>query len=369
MKKSAFKILLSLLLVVVTIFSLLLALVACNDNGKFSELKGQSDRTILFIGDGMGDNHIKVTEAYMDKQLFFDDFWRPGDVITSCSNEFQATDSAAAASAMATGQKYQRGELAFKDGKNIQSISEYAKSLGKGVGIVTTDTLSGATPAGFSAHVASRSDENSIIESQLCGDIDLYLGAGKSAYEGYKDRFEDKGYTFCTTFSQLSVESGKVIGAFSEVVNYDSTDETPTLVQLAQFAVDYMESKYPGGYFLMIEAAHIDKMCSKGSIDIFKMMQYLDEFDNTIKAVSAKLQGVGSYSMIVTADHECGDLQYNGEAKDQIDNSLIKKGYHTKQNVSYYVDWKLKSAKNVSLPSTIDNTDIFLMLKQLVSNK
>lgn len=155
MKKSAFKILLSLLLVVVTIFSLSLALVACNDNGKFSELKGQSDRTILFIGDGMGDNHIKVTEAYMGKQLFFDDFWRPGDVITSCSNEFQATDSAAAASAMATGQKYQRGELAFKDGKNIQSISEYAKSLGKGVGIVTTDTLSGATPAGFSAHVAS----------------------------------------------------------------------------------------------------------------------------------------------------------------------------------------------------------------------
>lgn len=74
MKKSAFKILLSLLLVVVTIFSLSLALVACNDNAKFSELKGQSDRTILFIGDGMGDNHIKVTEAYMDKQLFFDDF-------------------------------------------------------------------------------------------------------------------------------------------------------------------------------------------------------------------------------------------------------------------------------------------------------
>ena len=167
----------------------------------------------------------------------------------------------------------------------------------------------------------------------------------------------------------MSVESGKVIGAFSEVVNYDSTDETPTLVQLAQFAVDYMESKYPGGYFLMIEAAHIDKMCSKGSIDIFKMMQYLDEFDNTIKAVSAKLQGVGSYSMIVTADHECGDLQYNGETKEQIDNSLIKKGYHTKQNVSYYVDWKLKSAKDISLPSTIDNTDIFLMLKQLVSNK
>ena len=116
MRKSAFKILLSLLLVVVTIFSLSLALVACNDNAKFSELKGQSDRTILFIGDGMGDNHIKVTEAYMEKQLFFDDFWRPGDVVTSCLDEFQATDSAAAASAMATGMIYKRGALAVKDG-------------------------------------------------------------------------------------------------------------------------------------------------------------------------------------------------------------------------------------------------------------
>lgn len=371
MKKSAFKILLSLLLVVVTIFSLSLALVACNkkDVGNtdvFATLKGQSDKVVLFIGDGMGENHIKVTEAYFEKQLFFDNIATKGYMSTNCLSKFQATDSAAAASALATGQKYARGAVSFKDGKDIKTISEYAKSVGKGVGIVTTDVLSGATPAGFSAHAKQRSDKQTIVNSQIESGIDLFLGAGKNNedfddkvyYTDYQTKFEEKGYTFCTKFDQLSLDSDKVIGAFSKIVNYDATNETPTLKQLSEFAIDFLDKKYPNGYFLMIEGAHIDKMSSKR--DIVSMVQYLDELDAAVEAVSAKIKGDSSYTMIVTADHECGDLQYNGETKEQIKDELFKASYHTKVDVPFYVDWKLKSV-DFKMPSKIDNTDIFRM--------
>ena len=384
MKKNNIRIL-TIALVFALVLSFSIVFVACNNNDNggnnpphvessiYDALKGSSDRVILFIGDGMGVNHVKTGEAYFGRTLF-EGFDQTGLVNTSCKAVNQATDSAAAASAMATGEKYFRGYVSYKDSKNFQTISEYAKSLGKGVGIVTTDTLSGATPAAFSAHAKDRGDKATIIDCQINSDIDIFLGAGLTTWDGddvnydmYRTQFEAKGYTFCDKYDQLSLESSKVIGAFSEIANYNSTNETPTLKQLAVFAVDFLEAKYPNGYFLMVEGAHIDKTSTVN--DMNGMLAYLDEFDNAIEAVSAKMNDKDNYSMIVTADHECGGLKYNGESKDQINDSLFTVKNHTKADVSYYVRAKYKKVQNPSLPANIDNTDIFKMCYSLISNK
>ena len=382
MKKNSIRVL-SIAIVFALILSLSAVFVACNhddDNtppyvepSVYDALKGDSDRVILFIGDGMGVNHVKTGEAYFGRTLF-EGFDQTGLVNTSCSATAIATDSAAAASAMATGQKYNRGYVSYQNGKNQTTVSEYAKSLGKGVGIVTTDTLSGATPAAFSAHTRSRSNKDEIIACQLQSGIDIFLGAGLTTWEGdkvnyndYRTRFEENGYTFCDAYSELSLDSAKVIGTFSEVANYNSTDETPTLKQLAEFAVKFLEKKYPNGYFLMIEGAHIDKTSSKKDMD--NMLKYLDEFDNAVEAVKAQMSDKANYSMILTADHECGDLQYNGETKEQISSSMFNATYHTKADVYYYTDFKLKSGAKFDFVKNIDNTDIFKMCHALISNK
>ncbi len=384
MKKNNIRIL-TIALVFALVLSFSIVFVACNDNDNggnnpphvessiYDALKGSSDRVILFIGDGMGVNHVKTGEAYFGRTLF-EGFDQTGLVNTSCKAVNQATDSAAAASAMATGEKYFRGYVSYKDSKNFQTISEYAKSLGKGVGIVTTDTLSGATPAAFSAHAKDRGDKATIIDCQINSGIDIFLGAGLTTWDGddvnydmYRTQFEEKGYTFCDAYSELSLDSSKVIGAFSEIANYDSTDETPTLKQLSEFAVDFLEAKYPNGYFLMIEGAHIDKMSSKKDMD--GMLAYLDEFDNAVEAVKAQMSGKDDYSLILTADHECGDLQYNGETKEQINSSMFHATYHTKADVYYYTDFKLKNGTQFDFVKNIDNTDIFKMCYALISNK
>ena len=117
----------------------------------------------------------------------------------------------------------------------------------------------------------------------------------------------------------------------------------------------------------MVEGAHIDKTSTVN--DMNGMLAYLDEFDNAIEAVSAKMNDKDNYSMIVTADHECGGLKYNGESKDQINDSLFTVKNHTKADVSYYVRAKYKKVQNPSLPANIDNTDIFKMCYSLISNK
>ncbi len=385
-KNNIFKIL-TLIVLMLLITTLTFTFVACNDDDTdtpptpsvddvdegidWSFLNGKSDRVILFIGDGMGENHIKATEAYYEKELFFDDLPLAGMMTTSCRSQFQATDSAAAASAMATGEKFQRGHVAYENSRNYKSISEYAKEHGKGVGIVTTDLISGATPAGFSAHSLSRSDKAKIIEGQLESNIDIFLGAGLNTASGedvnysmYKEQFEGKGYTFCSKYSELGLESNKIIGAFSQTANYTSTDETPTLQQLACFAVDFLEEKYPNGYFLMVEGAHIDKRSSDK--DIFGMMEHLDEFDNAIEAVSDKIADKDNYSMIVTSDHECGGLQYNGETKDEINDNMFSVTYHTMVDVRYYTNFKLKGEDVDTMPDHIDNTDIFRICYSLL---
>lgn len=383
MKKNNIRII-SLLLVLALAVTATFALVACNEKENvqspsaeqlsvYDALKGESDRVILFIGDGMGVNHVKAGETYFDRTMFAD-FNNTGLVNTSCKALNQPTDSAAAASAMATGEKYFRGYVSFKDNKNYQTVAEYAKSLGKGVGIVTTDTLSGATPAAFSAHTNDRGEKAAIIGCQIESGIDVFLGAGlttwdkdKVNYDMYRTQFEQKGYTFCDAYDELSLDSDKVIGAFSAVANYTPTNETPTLSQLSTFAVDFLEKKYPNGYFLMIEGAHIDKASTVN--DMQGMLEYLDEFDNAVEAVSGKMNDKSNYSMIVTADHECGGLVYKGEPKEQINDSLFTVKHHTKDDVSYYTRFKLKSLAQFSFEKNIDNTDIYKICFALLSNK
>ena len=96
---------------------------------------------------------------------------------------------------------------------------------------MTTDTLSGATPAAFSAHAKDRGDKATIIDCQINSDIDIFLGAGLTTWDGddvnydmYRTQFEEKGYTFCDAYSELNLDSSKVIGAFSEIANYTATD-------------------------------------------------------------------------------------------------------------------------------------------------
>lgn len=330
---------------------------------EYDALFDSANKVVLFIGDGMGDNHIKTASAYLEKDIFFTGFEIKGHCTTNSNAILSPTDSAAAASALATGQKFDNSEVSRHNGKDITTISELAMSKGYGVGIVTTDSLSGATPASFSSHANKRGDTEEIITGQIKSNIKLFLGAGKSDYDNFQTQIELKGYTYISDYSLLANTDSKVFGAFERVGSRDGTNTIPTLEMLTTFAIDYMENNCPQGYFLMIEGAHIDKRSHSNNIE--SMIRYLDNFDASIKCVYDKIASQKATAIIVTADHETGGLKYNGETKSQISDSMYTRTGHSSADVPYYVHLNIAKTIDVAkifLP-VIDNTNIFRMCK------
>lgn len=323
----------------------------------------ETNKVILMIGDGMGFNHINATRAYYEKDsLNLHNLPLQGSVTTHSLTTTGPTDSAAAGTALATGQKVNNYEVALHDGKPIESISEYAQSLNLGVGIVCTDYLYGATPAAFSCHTSDRNNGDDIVSQQLTSNIDLFLGAGNDIYfhPFYRTVAEEKDYTMISEYQDLSLSYDKILGAFSKVSRNDHTNETPTLSKLTEFAIEYMEFNFPDGYFLMIEGSHIDKRSH--SNDIFQMMEYLYDFDKAIGIVDEFVQLVDDAAVIVTADHETGGLNYRGESPANINDELYTVTTHTSANVPYYI-----RAGITNIPAIIDNTDIYRLCRILLS--
>ena len=358
MKKNLLKRLISLMLSAIVVF----ALTACNQPRLPTHDNALTPKVILFIGDGMGLNHVYNAELYYEESMYFSSF-ETQILVDTHSLSIGPTDSAAASTAMSTGQRIENDYIAMKGDDNLTSITEIAKQNEYGTGVVTSDDITGATPAGFSAHARSRDNTSEILLSQNDSSLDLLLGAGD--HDLYKTRFEGKGWTWVTSFDQLTTEKKRYVTMFNSVTFENGDNKNPTLTELASFAIDYMEANYPTGYFLMIEGAKIDK--ASHSNDVQAMLKNMADFNNAIKAVDQKLAKTGDgYSIIVTADHETGDLQ-KATSKDKMTNGLYRLAKHTEHDVGLYFKTTLDFTPEYLTKDKIINSDIFLLCKYLLA--
>jgi alkaline phosphatase len=151
--------------------SLLLVTPACSG----SKGRGKADKpprakyVFLFIGDGMGLGQIDSARVLktLEKRrtltqglegLGFTEFDAAG-LVTTYAADALVTDSAAAATALATGHKTNVGFLGVAaDGHTpLSTVAEIARDRRMNVGIVTSVSLDHATPAAFYAKQSSRS--------------------------------------------------------------------------------------------------------------------------------------------------------------------------------------------------------------------
>ena len=334
-----------------------------NRTTSFDQLRGQASKVILLIGDGMGDNHIRNTQLNYDRAMYVDELEYKGHISTF-SNHTVCTDSAAAASALATGRKYNNYEVTHHDGVDIASITEQAKAAGYGVAVVTTDVLSGATPACFSAHAPDRTLTDVIISSQIAGSADLLMGRGSQQYTNAQARFEAVGFRFFSAMDQLDMNASRLIAAFPSTSSENGTNTAPTLSMMTEFAVRYMEQHFPNGYILIAEGAYMDKRSHEKNLA--GMMRHMRNFDITVESVCRMLSDQQGVAVLVTADHECGGLKL-AKNKSELDRSLYTSGYHTAVDVPYFI--RLQIAAGVPadyFTERMDNTDIYRIMRSLL---
>lgn len=387
--KTTFRKIAALLLALCVLF----ALVSCVNNttndpqtpgadefnlGTFSPT-GPIKNVIFIIGDGMGKNHIEA--GALDRGSAYDfQSWQRVDVNTDSVNietgEHALTDSAASATAIATGTLTQNKFVGIDTAQNrLATIMDYAKASGKSTGIVTSDYLYGATPAGFSAHSDDRSDSKAITESQLQSGINFLAGLNSTYYElgVYEKIIKNSPYYFSNSLTDAEIAKNENVMLSLNIENGEK--DSVSLSDVAKTALDFLEEDNEG-FVLMIEQAYIDKYASNNKFG--DMVSRMHSLGDTVDAVMEWVGDRTDTVVIVTADHETGGLNVSSDTE--------LKSIYNGQNGSIYYSWagsdhthayvdlyvygitesfdEYATFKNAEL---IKNTDIFTLMKRLVT--
>lgn len=302
----------------------------------------------FFIGDGMGFAHQLLAAHYLQdtqqKALMSGTFPVQSSISTDCLDG--VTDSAAAGTALATGHKTGRGVIGMlPGGAKLENILEAAnKKLKMSTGIITTTSLTHATPASFYAHVSSRSKESDIAEQLSASGVDFLAGGGLRYFlpSGYtaqdkdafgsaiqsarKDdlnllnEFRKSGYTLFTgvegagAFLKYAPQKGdKVLAAFTTSHTPYQADRagnpaqnTPDLSVCVQKAIELL-SQNENGFYLMVEAGHIDIAAhlNDGAGVLYETLALEKAVETAYRFYR---QHPDETLIVVTADHETGDL-------------------------------------------------------------
>lgn len=362
---------------------------------------------ILMISDGCGLNHINVTNlflygetnvqsyekfpirlfmsTYSAKNVRYDKeeddennlIWFTGYNSHLTWSDFKwrkngVTCSGAAATAMATGYKTYNGAIGVGlNGERLSNISEFAKSLGKSAGVITTVPFSHATPAGFVAHNISRSKYSEIAKEMLFKSrIDLIIGCGNPYYDNDAkkikvpnsfnyvgdsliwawlqndelkclakdsvlytpqdcdgDSIPDKWKLVQTQTEFKLLENGttpkRLLGVPTvfETLQCNRSGNTqalpfqvplnknlPDLPSLVKVGINLLDNN-PKGFFLMIEGGAID--WASHSNQIGRMIEEEIDFNSAVDTVINWIENFSSWEetlLIVTSDHETGYL-------------------------------------------------------------
>lgn len=273
---------------------------------------------IVMIGDGMGMGQIDMTR-YMaeDKDHKLEMMKLPNTGLMMTSSKEGVTDSAAAGTAMATGHKVNNGAVAMnKNGAELDSVLDFAEVRNKATGIISTNTVTDATPATFSASVKDRGMGGKIAKQILNNDIEVILGGGREDFqkeEAGEDliaKAKKMGYQYVSDKKQLErvvPMKGKVLGLFNDsYMNYlqdreEVDSNEPTLLEMTTKAIDIL-SEDKDGFFLMAEGARIDHAAH--AADIPGVVAETRDFDASIEYAVNWAKEHGDTMVVVVADHE-----------------------------------------------------------------
>lgn len=285
---------------------------------------------ILFIGDGMSTPQRMIADEFSRKvgrgPLAMDTL--PYQAVTrTCSADSLVTDSAAAATAIACGVKTQNGRLGVDTtGSRAVSCAEVAKAQGRKVGIVTSVTVTHATPGGFYAHRTNRGDTYGIALELANSGFDFFAGGGlgvsdkasraHAQYATCGDAYaycEKKGYQIVTSraaFLALKPGCGKILTKFvNGPLDYtiDVTPETnqPTLAELTAKAIEVLDGD--AGFFMMVEGGRID--WAGHANDAATNLRDVLALDSAVQvALDFQQKYPDETLVVVTGDHETGGL-------------------------------------------------------------
>ncbi|MBQ9079692.1 MAG: alkaline phosphatase [Clostridia bacterium] len=277
----------------------------------------KAESALLLICDGMGFTHIEATLSLGKLDEFAaSQLPNQGEAKTSSYSVLYKgkayTDSAAAATALATGYKTMNNYVGLDyKGSSVQNVRELAYSVGARTAVITTDLITGATPAGFLAHVKDRD-----LTDQIQKQIDQLVSEGKVNYVVSKKDDET-------------------------IIN----DIPEPLWGIAENG---------SRYFCMIEEAYTDKRSHKNNIGdtTDRVKLYNEIVAYCIEYTLCHPKSV----LIVTADHETGGIEKQADGTYKYTTaSGDDDSTHTNRNVPVFA---MGDGTEMFNNTTVENVDI-----------
>ncbi|MCE5333602.1 MAG: alkaline phosphatase [Desulfobacteraceae bacterium] len=255
------------------------------------------------------------------------------------SADSMITDSAAAASAWACGEKFRNREICFHapSGRHKDSLLEIAGKKGKSTGLITNSEITDATPAAFGAHVPTRKCPKEIARQYVSvTGVDVLLGGGGSkfqselpdqcgAYGDFLSLAISKGYAHVADRAELekAVSAGKtkILGLFADsdldfAVDRQHAEFEPSLSEMTASALRVLQ-KDPDGFFLMIEGSLIDKSNHKRDVQsqIMETLIFDEAVGTVLEWIKADPIRKEETLLIISPDHDTSGFAIIGPYK------------------------------------------------------
>lgn len=230
------------------------------------------------------------------------------------------TDSAAASSSWGSGQHVWNGQLnVFPDGTQLKTLFQVLREKTKmKLGLVTTATITHATPAGMAVNNLRRDDEAGIAASYLDLGIDVLMGGGRRFFDrttrsdgrDLLGDYQKAGYRTIQDRSglNLSRRGQKALGLFSvshmpyevDRLNVPRHENVPSLLEMTERALHLLDGN-SDGFFLQVEGARVDH-AAHGN-DFAGVMYDQLAFEDAVAACIAFAERTGDTLVVVTSDH------------------------------------------------------------------
>lgn len=292
---------------------------------------GKKARNIIFlVSDGMSSGTLSMADQYLRwrdgrpshwMQLYETGKVYRGLMETASLNNI-VTDSAAASSAWGGGHRVNNDSVNVgPNGEHYEPILVSAKKAGKSAGVVTTATVTHATPAGFIANIPGRWQEEDIAVQYLEREVDVMLGGGVRFFDAEHrsddvdliQRAKQEGYAFVDTTEKMKAAAhngkDKVLGLFThqhvpyELDRLNDADlkaKVPSLKEMTQSALHVL-NRNSNGFVVQIEGARVDHAAHSNDVGglIFDQIA----FDDAVGAAMDFAESRDDTLVIVTTDH------------------------------------------------------------------
>ncbi len=292
---------------------------------------GQARNVIFLVSDGMSQGTLTFADQYLrwrDQRpshwmALYEDRERrvTRALMDMSSGSSMVTDSAAASSSWGGGHRVDNGRLNVgHGGVEHEPLAAKLRAAGRAVGLVTTTSLTDATPAGFTANARSRREDALIADQYLERDVTLLLGGTGAGFD--PERREDGrdhskiwadagGEVVRTREDLLAREDGpaKLLGLFApdhipyEVDRLHDPDlrrEVPSLAEMTRIALARLSGQ-EGGFFLMVEGGRVDHAAHANDLPALLFDQIA--FDDAIGVALDFQNRHPDTLVIVTTDH------------------------------------------------------------------